>query len=96
MDYHDKCSRPNASTEQLNLYMFVTMEGSTYEPGSESMEPDVANLQVIGLGEGVTPEEALQRMLEDKEWIKQTAFSEVLCYQLCPNAREQVRWMSLK
>ena len=79
----------------MNTYIFVTTEGFTYQPGSEAIEPDVANLQVLGLGEGTSPDEALADMLETHQWIQNTTFSEVLCYQLARNARGTATSMSL-
>jgi len=79
----------------LNTYIFVTTEGFTYQPGSETIEPDVANLQVVGFGEGPNPDEALAEMLQQHEWIEATTFSEVLCYQLAPEARSCVTRMRL-
>ena len=32
----------------MKSYIFITTEGFTYQPGSESPEPDVENCQVIG------------------------------------------------
>ncbi len=79
----------------MNTYIFLTTEGFTYQPGSETIEPDVANLQVVGLGDGTNPDEALADMLETHHWIQNTTFSEVLCYQLARNARGAATCMSL-
>jgi len=79
----------------LNTYIFVTTEGFTYQPGSETIEPDVANLQVVGFGEGTNPDEALANMLETHQWIQNTTFSEVLCYQLAPKAQSSATLLSL-
>ena len=32
----------------MNYYIFLTNEGSTYQPNFESIEPDCDNTQVIG------------------------------------------------
>ncbi len=78
-------------TDQLRRgvtsYIFVTPEGYTYQPNSESIEPDIENLQVLGFGEGADPQQAFERFLTQREWIRQTSFSEVLCYELAPDAR---------
>ena len=79
----------------MSTYIFLTTEGFTFQPGSETIEPDVANLQVVGFGEGPNPDEALADMLETHQWIQNTTFSEVLCYQLAPDARGDATCMSL-
>ena len=79
----------------MNTYIFLTTEGFTFQPGSEAIEPDVANLQVVGFGEGKNADEALASMLQQHEWIEATTFSDVLCYQLAPEAQSSVTQMSL-
>ncbi len=93
--YHERTREPNYGSQKLNTYIFLTTEGFTYQPGSETIEPDVANLQVVGFGEGPNPDKALADMLETHQWIKNTTFSEVLCYQLARNARGAATCMSL-
>lgn len=43
-------------TKQVKIrsYLFITTEGYTYQPNSESIEPDVENCQVIASAEGGT------------------------------------------
>ena len=79
----------------MNTYIFLTTEGFTFQPCSEAIEPDVANLQVIGFGKGKNPDEALASMLQQHEWIEATTFSEVVSYQLAPDARGDATCMSL-
>ena len=93
--YYEQSRERNDGGRKLNTYIFLTTEGFTYQPGSEAIEPDVANLQVIGLGEGTSPDEALADMLETHRWIQHTTFSEVLCYQLARNARGAATAMRL-
>ena len=42
----------------MNNYLFLTNEGYTYQPDSESIEPDCENAQLIGIAAGNTEEEA--------------------------------------
>ena len=42
----------------MNNYLFLTNEGYTYQPDSESIEPDCENSQLIGISSGNTQEEA--------------------------------------
>ena len=39
----------------MKNYMFITAEGFTCQPDSESIEPDIENLQVIGFDSGNSP-----------------------------------------
>ena len=40
----------------MNNYIFLTNEGYTYQPDSESIEPDCENAQLIGIAAGNTEE----------------------------------------
>lgn len=40
----------------MNNYLFLTNEGYTYQPDSESIEPDCENSQLIGISPGNTQE----------------------------------------
>jgi len=93
--YYEQSRGYDDASQNLNTYVFVTTEGFTYQLDSEAIEPDIENLQVIGFGEGLNPDEALADMLETHQWIQNTTFSEVLCYQLAPKARSSVTRMSL-
>ena len=42
-------------------YIFLTMEGYTYLPDSEAMEPYVENCQMLGFAEGENAKEAFNR-----------------------------------
>lgn len=84
---------PLAATREANSYIFVTMEGYTYQPDSEATEPDVENLQVLGFAEGTDAEDAFDRWV--RESPQKLTFSEVLCYQLAPNARKSVKCFNI-
>jgi hypothetical protein len=51
----------------MRNYIFLTAEGFTYQPNSESIEPDIENLQVIGFAKGEDAKEAFQQLLKDKK-----------------------------
>jgi len=68
-----KIDRPN-----MPHYIFLTLEGYTFLPGSESPEPDVKNLQVLGFAEGDGPEEAFEALLAENEWIGEGGYEEVV------------------
>ncbi len=64
----------------MKTYIFLTTEGYTCQPGSESIEPDIENCQVIGSAEGENEEEAFARLLQENKYLLETSFSEVYCY----------------
>ena len=63
-------------------YIFISSEGYTFQPDSESDVPDIENLQVIGFGKGLTSKEAFNNMLLDNKHIQESTFNEVHCYRL--------------
>ena len=66
----------------MNNYIFITDEGYTYQPGSESVMPDIENLQVIGYASGKSAEEAFENLLNNNKYLRETSFDEVVCYKL--------------
>jgi len=66
----------------MRNYIFYTDEGSTYQPGSESVMPDIENLQVIGFGRGESPEAAVRNMVSENGYILETAFNELIGVEL--------------
>lgn len=72
----------------MNKYIFLTNEGSTYQPNSNSIEPDCENAQVIGFAEGNTQIDAFNNLVKENRKIKETAFNEIYCYQIKDNKPE--------
>jgi hypothetical protein len=66
----------------MNHYIFLTNEGYTFQPNSESELPDVENLQVIGFAKGINADEAYKNLLIDYPYLKETSFEKIFCYQL--------------
>ena len=66
----------------MKSYIFITTEGFTYQPGSESPEPDVENCQVIGFAQGIDPHHAFQNLIQQNDFLLKTTFDEVVCYEL--------------
>ncbi len=74
---------------ERSTYVFMTDEGYTYQPMSESIEPDVENLQILGFGDGANASEAFDDLLREAPWLRETRFSHTWCYRLAPNARRE-------
>jgi len=66
----------------MNHFIFLTTEGHTFQPGSESPEPDIENCQLIGQASGTTARKAFRSLLEENPCLTGTSFDEVFCYRL--------------
>ena len=66
----------------MNSYIFVTSEGHTFQPNSESSEPDIENCQVIGFASGNTEKQAFANLVCENSSLLETAFDELICFEL--------------
>jgi hypothetical protein len=66
----------------MKSYIFITEEGFTYQPNSESPEPDIENCQVIGFAKGNNERQAFQNLIEGNECLFETNFDEIICFEL--------------
>lgn len=66
----------------MRKFIFITSEGITFQPASESSEPDIDNCQVLGFGKGLDPENAFENMLNENSYLMGTSFDEVICFEL--------------
>lgn len=80
----------------MSKYIFLTNEGYTYQPDSESIEPDCENSQLIGVSNGKTQEEAFKNLMNEKEYLRQFNFNEIYCYELAENYEESQRYFYIK
>lgn len=66
----------------MNKYIFLSNEGSTYQP-IKNTDPDIVeNIQVIGFSDGINPDEALSNLVSNNPHIKETTFNHIYCYKL--------------
>ena len=65
----------------MREFIFLSTEGHTYQPKSESCEPDIENIQVIGIEAGKDEEEAFKNLLANNPWLLDTSFDEVAAYE---------------
>jgi hypothetical protein len=63
-------------------YIFYTSEGYTYQPYSESIEPDIENLQVIGFASGDDDSQALRNLIAENPYLLETTFNSLTCLEL--------------
>jgi len=66
----------------MGAYIFITAEGFTYQPGSEAVEPDIENCQVLGFAKGDDADEAFKTLLRENAYVMETSFDEVVCLEL--------------
>ncbi|MBI4377920.1 MAG: hypothetical protein HY578_02360 [Nitrospinae bacterium] len=66
----------------MKSFIFVTTEGFTYQPNSESPEPDIENCQVIGFADGKDLEDAFGNLISENEYLLETNFDEIIGYEL--------------
>jgi len=63
-------------------FIFLTIEGTTFQPGSDYINPDIENLQVIGFSAGMNAEDAFERLIRDKAYLLDTSFEEIFSLEL--------------
>jgi len=66
----------------------MTLEGHTYQPNSESIEPDIENLQIVAFGQGRTAQEALENTLKERPYLLSTSFNELIAAEVADSNRE--------
>lgn len=72
----------------MNKYIFITSEGFTFQPYSDSAEPDIENMQVIGFAQGKTAEAAIKDLIAKNTYLIETSFDEVFAIRLENDYRE--------
>ena len=66
----------------MKSYIFITTEGYTFQPESESIEPDIENCQVVGFGQGKDENQAFENLIVKNSYLLETTFDEVICFEL--------------
>jgi len=66
----------------MHSYIFITVEGYTFQPGSETIEPDIENCQVVGFAKGDNPQQAFQSLVKENSFLLGTTFDETICLEL--------------
>jgi hypothetical protein len=69
-------------------YIFLTVEGSTFQPDSTNSEPDIENMQVIGFAGGDTVQDAATKLVKLNAYLANTNFDEIFAIQLADDHRE--------
>jgi len=66
----------------MKNYIFITYEGYTYQPNTDSVEPDIENCQVIGFTRGSNEKEAFENLIKENDYLLSTTFNEIICIEL--------------
>jgi hypothetical protein len=66
----------------MKSYIFLTSEGYTFQPDSESTVPDIWNCQVIGLARGIDEKDAFQNLINENPYLLDTNFDQLICLEL--------------
>lgn len=66
----------------MRHFIFITSEGYTYPPDSNTVQSNVENCQVLGFGEGNEISEAFEKLVKENPWLSQTTFDQVTAYEL--------------
>lgn len=80
----------------MDNYIFLTDEGYTFQPDSESDVPDIENLQVIGISNGENEKEAFYNLMGQRGYLISTTFDKIFCYKLCSNYKDSCLEFSIK
>ncbi|MBZ0221102.1 MAG: hypothetical protein K8I01_11805 [Candidatus Methylomirabilis sp.] len=66
----------------MRSFIFITSEGFTFQPGSDSDEPDIENCQVIGFADGMDIEDAFRNLVRENGYLLETSFNEISGYEI--------------
>ncbi|MBZ9623261.1 hypothetical protein G9F71_010385 [Clostridium sp. FP2] len=80
----------------MDNYIFLTDEGYTYQPNSETDMADVENLQVIGVSNGENEKEAFYNLMSQNRDLMKTSFDKIFCYKLSTNYKDSYSKFSIK
>ncbi|MEA1981669.1 MAG: hypothetical protein U9N54_11960 [candidate division Zixibacteria bacterium] len=75
----------------MKHFIFITDEGYTLLPKSESNEPDIENLQVLGFADANNAEYAFELLLKDNEYLKDNTFDKVIAMELKEKPFEAIK-----
>lgn len=63
-------------------FVFISQEGNTQPPFHSDYYDEMDNLQVIGFAKGMDMNDAFKNLLNDNPTLLETAFNELICYEL--------------
>ena len=63
-------------------FIFITFEGYTFQPNSNSDIPDIENMQVVGFSKGLNSKEAFENIKTKNSYLLETTFNEIISIEL--------------
>lgn len=66
----------------MKSYIFITTEGYTFQPESQSADPDIENCQVVGFAKGKNHQQAFENLIKENDYLLETTFDELICFEL--------------
>ncbi len=63
-------------------FIFITFEGYTFQPNSNSDIPDIENMQVVGFSKGLNSKEAFENLKIKSSYLLETTFNEIISIDL--------------
>ncbi|MCT7465337.1 hypothetical protein [Aliarcobacter cryaerophilus] len=63
-------------------FIFITFEGYTFQPNSNSDIPDIENMQVVGFSKGLNSKEAFENLKTKNSYLLETTFNEIISIEL--------------
>lgn len=66
----------------MRHFIFLTQEGYTFQPNSESATPDIENLQVLGTASGTDEQNAFYNFIKENEYLLDTDYKDVIAIEL--------------
>ena len=76
--------------EPTKNFIFLTAEGSTFQPDSTFIEPDIENIQVIGLASGNEAQDAFEQLLKENAYLVETNFDEIFSLALSGSTEKNI------
>ena len=67
---------------KLKYFIFLTDEGYTFQTESDFVESEMDNLQVLGFSEGLNINEAIEKFIQENEFLNELNFDNVLDFEL--------------
>lgn len=83
-----------SSKHKMKHYIFLTIEGFTFQPDSTCIEPDIENIQVIGFASGNEAQDAFEQLLKENAYLVETNFDEI--FSLALSGSTEKKYFSLK
>lgn len=80
---------------EINDYIFLSSEGITLQPESESHLAEIENIQVIGISSGTDENDAYKNLIRQNSYLLGTSFEVIFSYSLAKDFEERRKYFDL-